>query len=156
MFRLALVVMSVAVLAGCTSNTSLNTLQISQENQAFPANYRDVAAKAIKGRPVQTAGLTVSAPRPVFGANAFSAQRWFVCVVGTPKPEAATAPVVIAPFMVGSVELKGHTKPVVVVDPTKDFELLVFFNEGNLASVRETSEAELCRDGVYEPLKLSA
>jgi hypothetical protein len=123
--KLLLTTALAGLLAGCAdTNTGLNNLQFSGDSQAFPANYRDVAAHAMAGIPV-AAGKTleVSYPQPLLGTTATDPKRWYVCV-------------------------RGLATPVT----TGIYEAIVIINAPYPPAVTEAFDAALCKTGTYAPL----
>ena len=90
---LGLIALSV-LLAGCSGpNTNISTIQFSGSTEALPANFAELATKAVEALPVSPGqAVTLSEPRTIVGTTAFSPRRWYVCASGlaAPAPKPAT------------------------------------------------------------------
>lgn len=141
---LVIALAAAALLGGCV-NSSINTLQFSGATEPFPADYNAAAAKEIKARKIVASGLQVSYPRTVLGETPFSPKRWYLCVLGVPTSK---TPATAWPNLTQLAENALRRTPAPGV-----FDLLLFLHAGQTPGSVEAFDAELCRDGVYEPLR---
>ena len=133
----------ILALAGCAgANTSLNTLQVSGAEEAFPADYQLRAQRYLTGQ--ESAGVMVSYPRTVVGETAFSARRWYVCLTGLPPN--APQPDTLRPLLSAAFDRaeSGATEGV--------YTVILILRPGGSTSALMGYDSPLCADGSYEAL----
>ena len=149
MHKLLALLVFVLVLSGCgTVNTGIRSLQFNGESQPFPTDYRQLAAEAVKDRPVASgATLQVSYPQVLPGRSAFTPMRWYVCVRGihtTRTPSTRLKP------LYNMVEDKLNP-------PAGIFDVVLLLPErGDPRVLMETFDAPTCRTARFEPLPPAA
>ena len=135
-------------LGACTGpNTSLSTLQFTDDTVAFPDTYRDDAARVLANMPgaANNPNLTISAPQTTLGVTAVSPRRWYVCVRGITPP--GPPPTRLKPLL----ELASNA-----LDPastTGSYDAVLFFRGSGRPTVKLAFDAPLCRSGTYAPLE---
>lgn len=143
MKKILLTMLCALALAGCTgANTSLNTLQVSGVEEAFPADYQARARRHLGEQAM--AGVQISYPRTVVGETAFSARRWYVCLAGLAPPGAP--PSSAKPVLEAAIDL---------VRPEADLgvyhTILILRPSGSTTAITGF-DAPLCAGSRYEPL----
>ena len=126
------------LLASCTGpNTNISTLQLSGSTQQLPANYQELAIKAVEGLPVLPGqAATLSEPRTIVGTTAFSPKRWYVCAYGLAGP--APKPTTPKPVLTMVDEL--------FAPPQSDgrYDVIVVFSALGHTSLIKSYDAVLC------------
>mgnify|MGYP003635642175 CR=1 FL=1 len=131
------------VLAGCTgANTSLNTVQLSGAEEAFPADYQARALRYLGEQ--DRAGIQVSYPMTAVGETAFSARRWYVCLAGLTPP---------APPSTRLKPLVEMATDVVRPNPNPTvYHVILILRPGGSTTAIKGFDAPLCADARYEAL----
>lgn len=143
--RIAATILAGMLVAACAgSNSSLNTLQLSNEATPFPQNYQVEAARVVRNRSGDPATVLVSYPRQIIGLTMMSPQRWYVCLSGMPAPAPSTSLPRAADLAAQWVFKRG---------PENRFDVvLIFSREGSRPSVRTGLDSPLCNDGAFGPV----
>lgn len=139
-----LVILACALaLYGCAgANTSLNTIQVSGGEEAFPADYQ---ARALAYLGEQgPAGVQVSYPQTVVGETAFSARRWYVCLTGVTPPR---PPV---PRLRPLVDMAMN--PGQPYRTAERYHVILILRPGGSTTAIKGFDAPLCADARYEAL----
>lgn len=141
--RVLLTIVAMLAVGGCTTNHSIGTIQINQDTETLPADYRNVAADAVRGRDtIGGADLLISDPNTMIGEGPFDPRRWYVCVRGImPVGEPGIIPVQrhIENYVSGTSN-EGH------------YDVVVMFQEDGGPTVLEGFNSKLCQHRVFSKL----
>lgn len=136
------------LLTGCSgNNTGLSTLQMNSTTLSFPEHYQVEAAKVARDGGGDPATAKVSRPAPMIGAQLFSPQRWYSCVLGLPGPQRHQS----LPNLTDAI---GGW-----IDPTSTagvFNVVMIFDSKNQPSIHEGFDSPLCRNVEFEPITATA
>lgn len=144
--RIAATILAGMLVAACAGpNSSLNTLQFSDETVPFPKNYQVEAARVVRDRSGDPASVLVSYPRPIIGATMIGPQRWYVCLRGVPAPAPSASPPMAAEL---AAQWLFQQRP-----ENRRFDVvLIFSRDSGRPSIKTGLDSPLCNDGAFEPL----
>lgn len=135
--KILLTIVAILVVGGCTTNHSIGSIQINQDTEALPSDYRDIAADTVRGRDaVSGAGLLVSEPNTMIGEGPFEPRRWYVCVRGI-KPVGKS----------GQIPVQRHIENYLSdAGAVGHYDVVIMFQEIGHPTVLEGYDSRLCQN----------